>query len=81
MARRNLGGKHMANLPAAAVKRLLTKHGNELRTSGSAVELAVSAAENYIARLAQAASASAQDEKRKTIMDGDIQKARQQLGV
>ena len=70
----------MADLPAAAVKRLLAKHGNSLRTSGSAVELAVAAAESYIERLAGAAAASAASEKRKTIMDGDIQKAREQLG-
>ena len=71
----------MAELPAAAVKRLIAKNGNEMRTSGSAIELAVSAAENYIAKLAQAASAAAQSDRRKTIMDGDIQKAREQLGL
>jgi histone H3/H4 len=70
----------MAELPGAAVKRLLTKHGGDLRTSASAVELAVAAAEDYVARLAQEASASAQRERRKTIMDGDIQKARETLG-
>ena len=62
------------------MKRLLTKHGGDLRTSGSAVELAVQAAEEYIARLAQEASASAQKEKRKTIMDADIKKAREVIG-
>jgi len=41
----------MADLPAAAVKRLLNKHGNELRTASSAVDLAVAAAESYIAKL------------------------------
>ena len=71
----------MANLPAAAVKRLLTKHGGELRTSGSAVEQAVIAAENYIARLAETASAAASGDRRKTIMDGDIARAREKLGV
>ncbi|MCP4003523.1 MAG: hypothetical protein GY725_04955 [bacterium] len=70
----------MAELPAAAVKRLLTKHGSELRTSSSAVDLAVAATESYVARLAQEASASAQKERRKTIMDADIEKAREQLG-
>jgi histone H3/H4 len=70
----------MAEIPAAAIKRLLTKHGGELRTSGPAVELAVAAAEEYIARLAQEASGSAQREKRKTIMDDDIKKARQVVG-
>ena len=70
----------MAELPAAGVKRLLTKHGGDLRTSGSAVDLAVQAAEEYIARLAQEASASAQKEKRKTIMDADIDTARSKIG-
>jgi len=70
----------MAELPAAAVKRVLTKHGGELRTSGTAIELAVQAAEEYIARLAQEASAVAQKDRRKTIMDGDIKKAREVVG-
>jgi histone H3/H4 len=70
----------MAELPAAAVKRLLTKHGSELRSAGSAVEAAVAAAESYIARLAQLAADAAQQDKRKTIMDGDIAKARERLG-
>lgn len=70
----------MAELPGAAVKRLLTKHGGGLRTSGSAVDMAVSAAASYIARLAQEAAASAERDKRKTIMDTDIQRAKEALG-
>ncbi len=70
----------MAELPAAGVKRLLAKHGGELRSSSSAVDLAISAAEEYIARLAQEAGALAQKDRRKTIMDGDIQKAKEILG-
>jgi len=70
----------MAELPSAGVKRLLTKNGGELRTSTSAVQLVVEAAEQYIARLAQEASAVAQKERRKTIMDGDIRKAREVVG-
>lgn len=70
----------MADLPGAAVKRLVVKHGRELRISASALQAAVDAAENYIARLAQAAAASAEDNKRKTIMDADIAKARQTIG-
>jgi histone H3/H4 len=70
----------MAELPAAAVKRLLVKHGGGLRTSGPAVELAVAAAEEYIAGLAQESGNSASREKRKTIMDDDIKKARQVVG-
>ena len=70
----------MADLPAAGIKRLLTKHGGSLRSSSSAVDMAVVAVENYVARLAQEASALAQKDRRKTIMDGDIQKAREALG-
>ena len=70
----------MAELPAAAVKRLLTKHGNELRSAGAAVEAAVAAAEGYLARLARLAAENAEQEKRKTIMDADIARARERLG-
>jgi histone H3/H4 len=69
----------MADLPGAAVKRLLTKHGGDLRTSASAIQLAVTAAEDYIARLGQEAGALAQKERRKTIMDADIQRAKELL--
>jgi histone H3/H4 len=69
----------MADLPNAVVKRLLTKHGGGLRVSGSALTLAVSAAEDYIARRARAAQASAEENKRKTVMDGDIETARSKL--
>ncbi len=70
----------MAELPAAGIKRLLAQHGNELRSSTSAVNLAVAAAEEYVARLAQEAGALAEKDRRKTIMDGDIQKAKELLG-
>ncbi len=70
----------MAELPAAGIKRLLAKHGGELRSSTSAVNLAVAAAEEYVARLAQEAGALAEKDRRKTIMDGDIQKAKELLG-
>ncbi|MCH6562692.1 MAG: NFYB/HAP3 family transcription factor subunit [Deltaproteobacteria bacterium] len=69
----------MADLPGAAVKRLLTKHGGDLRTSASAIQLAVAAAEDYIARLGQEAGTLAQKERRKTIMDSDIQRAKELL--
>lgn len=69
----------MGDLPNAVVKRLLAKHGGGLRVSGSAVEKAVAAAEDYIARLAREAGQAAQGEKRKTVMDGDIEKARAKL--
>jgi histone H3/H4 len=69
----------MGDLPNAVVKRLLTKHGDGMRVSGSALEQAVAAAEDYIARLATEASASASAAKRKTVMDGDIESARAKL--
>jgi histone H3/H4 len=50
-----------------------------LRVSGSAIEQAVAAAEEFIGRLAREAHASAIADKRKTIMDSDIQKAREKL--
>jgi histone H3/H4 len=71
----------MGNLPSAVVKRLLGKHGGGLRVSGSAVTKAVEAAEDYIARLAREAQASAESDRRKTVMEGDIEKARTKLGA
>jgi len=69
----------MGELPNAVVKRLLSKHGGGLRVSGSALERAVAAAEDYISRLAAEASASAANAKRKTVMDSDIDAARAKL--
>ncbi len=69
----------MGELPNAVIKRLLTKHGEGLRVSGSALERAVAATEDYIERLAREASASAAAAKRKTLMDGDIDEARAKL--
>ena len=69
----------MGELPHAVVKRLLTKHGDGMRVSGSALERAVAAAEDYISRLAAEASASASAAKRKTVMDSDIESARSRL--
>ena len=70
----------MGDLPNAVVKRLLTKHTGGLRVSGSALDKAVTAAEDYIARLAQAAQSSAEDNRRKTLMDADIDAARGRVG-
>ena len=70
----------MADLPNAVIKRLLTKHGDGLRVSASALDRAVAAAEDYVARLAREAQAAATADKRKTIMDGDIDKARERVG-
>ena len=70
----------MASLPNAVVKRLLTEHGGGLRVSGPAIAKAVEATEAYIARLAQEAHASADANKRKTLMDADIDAARAKVG-
>ena len=70
----------MAELPNAVVKRLLSKHGGGLRVTGSALTLVVEAAEGYIARLAQEAQASAEANKRKTVLDGDVEAARAKIG-
>jgi histone H3/H4 len=70
----------MADLPNAVVKRLLSKHGGGMRVSGSALTLAVVAAEDYIGRLAREAQASADANKRKTVMDSDIEAARAKVG-
>lgn len=70
----------MPDLPNAVVKRLIAKHGEGLRVSGSAIDKAVSATEDYLARLAREAHASAIADKRKTIMDTDVDKARAKLG-
>jgi histone H3/H4 len=71
----------MGELPNAVVKRILTKHGGELRISGPALDLAVRTAEDFLARLAQEASKSALENKRKTVMDSDIQAARAKLPI
>ena len=69
----------MGDLPNAVVKRLLSKHGGGLRVSGAAIDRAVDATEDYLARLAREAQALAEADKRKTVMDSDIDKARAKL--
>jgi histone H3/H4 len=66
----------MGSLPKAVVKRILTEHGGGMRVSGPALDKAVEAAEAYLARLAREAQASAEENKRKTMMDADIDAAR-----
>lgn len=73
-------GGIVGELPNAVVKRLLAKHGGGLRVSGSALNLVVSAAEDYIARLAAEANATATESKRKTVMDSDVEAARSKIG-
>ena len=69
----------MGVLPKTVVKRLLTEKGGGMRVSSTALERAVDAAEDYIAQLAQEAQALAESDRRKTIMDQDIDGAREKL--
>jgi histone H3/H4 len=69
----------MAEIPNAVIKRLITKHGEGLRVSASALDKAVAATEEYVARLAREAHACAAADKRKTIMDADIDSARSKI--
>lgn len=70
----------MGELPNAVIKRLVSKHAGGLRVSATALEKAVEAAENYISRLAKEAQKAAEADKRKTVMDSDIDKARSTVG-
>jgi len=70
----------MGKLPNAVVKRILTEKAGGLRVSGPALEQAVAATEGYLARLAQEAERSATENRRKTLMDADIQSARAKIG-
>ena len=67
-------------LPKAVVKRIMSDGGGGMRVSGSALDKAVEAAEAYLTRLAKAASDSANENKRKTLMDADIANAVQRVG-
>ena len=67
-------------LPKAVVKRIMTDSAGGMRVSGSALDAAVAAAEDYLGRLGKAAQESAEDNRRKTLMDGDIATARQRIG-
>ncbi len=67
-------------LPKAVVKRIMTDSAGGMRVSGSALDAAVAAAEDYLGRLGKAAQESAEDNRRKTLMDGDIASARQRIG-
>ena len=67
-------------LPKAVVKRIMTDSAGGMRVSGSALDAAVAAAEDYLGRLGKAAQESAEDNRRKTLMDGDVASARQRIG-
>lgn len=68
------------SLPKAVVKRVLSEHAGGMRVSGSALDKAVEAAEQYLQRLAAAANRSAEENRRKTLMDADIENARREVG-
>ena len=69
----------MGALPSAVVRRILTEHGGGLRVAGAAIAKAAEAAEEFLASLAREAQASAVADKRKTVMDYDIERARTKL--
>ena len=69
----------MGALPSAAVRRILAEHGGGLRVAGAAINKAAEAAEEFLAGLAREAQASAVADKRKTVMDYDIERARVKL--
>lgn len=70
----------MGALPKAVVKRILSEHADGMRVSGGGLDAAVAAAENYLERLAKAAHDSAEENRRKTLMDDDINNAKSRVG-
>ena len=68
----------MADLPTAPVKKIMMKQGLQ-RVSAGAVAMAQNAAEDFISALAQRALRSAQADKRKTVMEADVDLARKEL--
>ncbi|MBI2921460.1 MAG: NFYB/HAP3 family transcription factor subunit [Planctomycetes bacterium] len=68
----------MADLPNAAVKRILLANGVG-RISATAVTLAAEAAQEFLKKLAAESARSAGEAKRKTIMDEDITAAKTAL--
>lgn len=70
----------MAELPTAPVKRIMMKQGIQ-RISPGAVAIAANAAEDLLAALADKALRSAQADKRKTIMEADVDAARRAMGL
>ncbi len=70
----------MAEIPSAPVKRILMNAGIE-RISPGAVAIAVNAAEDVLAALAEKALRSARADKRRTVMEADMDAARRALGL
>ena len=70
----------MSELSSAPVKRLIVEASGGMRVGASALEQAVNATEDYIRRLGQAACEHARADRRKTIQDADVARARAELG-
>jgi len=69
----------MSDISSAPVKRLLVEASGGMRVGGSAVDLAVAAAERFLRQLGQEAGMRAAADRRKTIQDGDISQALSRL--
>ena len=69
----------MSELSSAPVKRLLVEGAGGMRVSAPALEQAVMASEEYVRRLGAAAAEHAGRDRRKTLKDSDIVKARAEL--
>ena len=70
----------MAELAAAPVKRILMREGIS-RISPGAVAIAANAAEDVLAHLADKALRFASENRRKTVMEADMDAARRSLGL
>ena len=67
-------------MPKAVVMRVLTSMPVACGCHGSALEKAVEAAEEYLARLAPRREPVRRGEQRKTLMDADIAQRAEQVG-
>ena len=70
----------MAEIPSAPVKRVLMNAGIQ-RISPGAVGIALNAAEDLLTALAEKALRSANADKRRTVMEADMDAARRALGL
>lgn len=65
----------MPELPLQPIRRLIEKGAGDMRISKESVEEARSIAEEMISRTAKVAARIAEESKRKTIMERDLQRA------
>ena len=70
----------MSELPTAPVKRIMLREGIS-RISPGAVAIAANVAEDVLALLAEKALRSANRDKRRTVMEADMDAARRSLGL